>query len=58
MVIVCVFVSCISYVSVLRFSRQKNILHDFHGRESNAIWPHVRKFLVTLRQPVQEVEYK
>ena len=40
------------------FSRQKNIYHDFHGRESNAIWPHVRKFLVTLRQPVKEVEYK
>lgn len=40
------------------FYKQKNILHDFHGRESNAIWPHVRKFLVTLRQPVKEVEYK
>lgn len=40
------------------FYKKKGILHEFHGRESNAIWPHVRKFLVTLRKPVKQVEYK
>lgn len=40
------------------FYKSKGILHEFHGRESNAIWPHVRKFLVTVRKPVREEQYK
>jgi len=43
---------------VSEFYKSKGILHEFHGRESNAIWPHVRKFLVTVRQPVREEQYK
>jgi len=42
---------------VSEFYKKKGILHDFHGRESNAIWPHVRKFLVTVRKPVGEKKY-
>jgi nucleoside-triphosphate--adenylate kinase len=42
---------------VSEFYKQKGILQEFHGRESNAIWPHVRKFLVTVRQPVREEKY-
>jgi adenylate kinase len=42
---------------VSEFYKQKGILHEFHGRESNAIWPHVRKFLVTVRKPVREEKY-
>jgi len=40
------------------FYKKKGIHHEFHGRESNAIWPHVRKFLLTLRKPVREEIYK
>lgn len=42
---------------VSEFYKKKGILHDFHGRESNAIWPHVRKYLVTVRKPVREEKY-
>lgn len=42
---------------VSEFYKKKGILHEFHGRESNAIWPHVRKFLVTVRKPVREEKY-
>jgi adenylate kinase family enzyme len=31
---------------VIRFlSRKKNILQEFHGRESDKIWPEVKKYL-------------
>jgi len=43
---------------VSEFYKSKGILREFHGRESNAIWPHVRKFLVTIRKPVREEQYK
>lgn len=43
---------------VSEFYKKKGLLHEFHGRESNAIWPHVRKFLVTMRNPVKEAVYK
>lgn len=42
---------------VSEFYKKKGILHEFHGRESNAIWPHVRKFLVTIRKPIREEKY-
>jgi len=42
---------------VSEFYKSKGILHDFHGSESNVIWPHVRKYLVTVRQPIREEKY-
>ena len=30
---------------VIDFYRQKGTLVEFHGRETNKIWPHVEKFL-------------
>jgi hypothetical protein len=30
---------------VFIFFRQQNILQEFHGRESDKIWPEVKKYL-------------
>lgn len=38
---------------VLAFYDKKGLLHEFHGTKSKEIWPHVYKFLSTLRKPVR-----
>ncbi|KAM7292656.1 GTP:AMP phosphotransferase AK3, mitochondrial [Ixodes scapularis] len=36
---------------VLAFYDKKGLLHEFHGTKSKEIWPHVYKFLSTLKKP-------
>lgn len=45
-------------IAVSEFYKKREILAEFHGRESNEIWPHVRQFLAKLHEPVHENTYK
>ncbi|CAN7938254.1 unnamed protein product [Ixodes hexagonus] len=36
---------------VLAFYDKKGLLHEFHGTKSKEIWPHVYKFISTLKKP-------
>lgn len=45
-------------IAVCDFYKKKDLLVEFHGRESNEIWPHVRKFLSKMRDPIRESTYK
>lgn len=43
---------------VLQFYRNKGMVEEFTGTESNEIWPKVHDFLATLKQPLQYTHYK
>ncbi|ESP01206.1 hypothetical protein LOTGIDRAFT_230595 [Lottia gigantea] len=43
---------------VLDFYRERDLLTEFQGSESNEIWPRVHKFLSTIKTPLHYTEYK
>ncbi|CAL8085329.1 unnamed protein product [Calicophoron daubneyi] len=43
---------------LLDFYRSRNLLHNFKGRYSNELWPHVHKAFSQFLKPLQYTEYK
>ncbi|CAH8870509.1 unnamed protein product [Trichobilharzia szidati] len=48
----------LSTLPLLDFYREQNILHVFHGRRTNELWPQIYKVFCQFVKPLQYTEYK